>query len=151
MEYKTIMRALFAQQRAQIIEMKASGNGVIDDAYALAWIDGMYPYYHDEDSSVPQKPHENFKEFFIISGDFVKQVVEFLDEKWLKNNSPTFYELEDKFGGKNNRSKLITICRYCYMKRMFDDKLWKALITPMKFPSEAGNLTSSLDENELWL
>lgn len=112
---------------------------------------GIYPIFHDGDYSVPDRPHENFKEYFIVSADFVNQVLVYLDELWLANNSPTFYELESHFGGKDKRSALLGICRYLYLDGRFDDKLWDALLTQMKHPTEARFITSDIDEADLYI
>lgn len=122
-----MMKALFAQQRAQIIYMHATKPELISASYAHAWTVGMYPVSHDGDSSVPDMPHENFEKYFITKREFVDEVTSYLDDLWMKHESPGFYDLEAKFGGKSNRSKLLNICRYHYLQGLFDDVLWDAL------------------------
>lgn len=146
-----MMKALFAQQRAQIIFMKAQQPDLIPDSYAHAWLNGLYPFFHDGDHSVPDRPHENFGDYFLVSAEFGLKVIKYLDKLWMAGNSPTFYELEDAFGGRDVRSELLSVCRYCYLDNRFNDDLWNALLTPMECPSEAGWITDKLAENELYL
>ncbi|MUK39681.1 hypothetical protein GNP82_19290 [Aliivibrio fischeri] len=147
----TLIKALFAQQRAQIIYMKSMNADIMSDSYVYAWIHGLYPVFQDGDHSVPDRPHENFSEYFNISAQFTMEVIKYLDELWLEDKSPTFYELEDRFGGKSNRCELINICRYSYLDGRFDERLWNALLTKMKHPSEAFSITSDFNENDLYI
>ena len=146
-----VMRALFSQQRAQIIFMRSVNKEVIPDAYAYAWVCGVYPVSHDGDDSVPQRPHQSYEKYFIVSKNFATEVLDYLDDCWMSGNSPTFYELEDKFGGRCVRSKLIHICRYAYLEGAFDDRLWNALLKPMQYPTEAGSIASEFKDSELYI
>ncbi len=151
MSHETIMKALFAQQRAQIIFMKSMNPDLISNSYVYAWMHGVYPVFQDGDYSVPDRPHENFAEHFVVSAEFTMEVINYLDDLWTKDNSPTFYELEDQFGGKSNRCKLLSICRYAYLDGGFDERLWNALLTKMKHPSEAGSLTADFNDDDLYI
>ncbi|HGS5690458.1 hypothetical protein QGM67_19705 [Vibrio cholerae] len=151
MSNETLMKALFAQQRAQIIFMKSMKPDLMPDSYVYAWIHGIYPVFHDGDRSVPDRPHENFAEHFVVSKNFTMEVIKHLDDLWLQGNSPTFYELEDRFGGKNNRCELLNICRYAYLDGRFDKQLWDTLLTKMKHPSEASFLTTEFNDSDLYI
>lgn len=146
-----IMNALFAQQRTQIIHIKRLTPDLLPNSYVYAWMKGLYPFLHDGDYSVPDYPHENFSEHFKVSNEFATEVINYLDDRWLNNNSPTFYELEDQFGGKSSRAELLHICRYAYLDGAFDERLWDALLTKMKHPSEASLITSEFNENSLYI
>lgn len=133
------MKVLFTQMRVQILHMKASTPNLIDNAYAYAWENSIYPTFHDYDESVPDMAHENFGEQFLVSKAFVDEVIRALDEDHGKGRSPTFYELETKFGGKGDRMSLIKICRYSYLFGAFSNDLWESLLKPTEHPAEAGN------------
>ena len=148
---EVLMKALFAQQRAQIIQMRASGTGVIDDAYAYAWVGGLYPVNHDSDYSVPDRPHENFRDYFLVTDDFANDVIKYLDDRWLDKKCPTFYELEDHYGGRDKRSDLVKVCRYCYLGGAFDKVLWDALRTPTEHPAEATGINREFSDSDLYV
>ncbi|BAX51942.1 hypothetical protein PDPUS_1_00567 [Photobacterium damselae subsp. piscicida] len=150
MENETIMKALFAQQRFQILSNGASSD-FLSDAYIYAWQVGVYPLMQSGDDSVPDLPHEPLKDFFITDEDTVSKVISYLDDRWLNDNSPTFYELETAFGGKSFRVPLLHICKYAYLQGMFDDKLWDALLTKMEHPSEAQSIKRSFNRDEIYL
>lgn len=119
--------------------MHATQPELVHPSYAHAWTVGMYPVLHDGDSSVPDMPHENFEEYFIISREFINKVSTYLDGLWMKKESPSFYDLEDEFGGRDNRLALIDICRYHYFFGNFNDELWDALRA--NSPAEAIGIT----------
>ncbi|EID4334154.1 TPA: hypothetical protein ACMDO2_004476 [Vibrio parahaemolyticus] len=148
---EALLKALFVQQRLQLIQIKLDHPHLIPNSYIFAWIEGVYPIFHDGDYSVPDKPHENFTSHFITSKSFAWDVIKHLDELWLSDKCPTFYELEDSFGGREVRSELIAICRYAYLDGKFDNKLWSALLAKMSHPSEAGFITDSFQDNELYI
>ncbi|CAK2945262.1 Dnd system-associated protein 4 [Vibrio crassostreae] len=151
MSNEILMKALFAQQRAQIIFMKSMNADLMSNAYVYAWMHGVYPVFQDGDNSVPDRPHESFSEHFVVSAEFTMEVIKYLDDLWLEDNSPTFYELEDRFGGKSNRCELLNICRYAYLDGRFDERLWDALLTKMKHPSEARSLNADFNEDDLYI
>ncbi|ODS04589.1 hypothetical protein [Vibrio scophthalmi] len=146
-----IMKALFAQQRAQIIHIKQLTPDLLPNSYVYAWMKGLYPFFHDGDYSVPDYPHENFTEQFNVSAEFGMEVIRYLNELWLHDKSPTFYELEDRFGGKDSRSELLHICHYAYLDGRFDERLWDALLTKMEHPSEASLIISEFNGNDLYI
>lgn len=146
---KLIMKTLFAQQRTQIIHIWATTPELLSAPYAYAWSHGVYPLFQDGDSSVPDRPHTNFAEQFTVSADLVDQVTKFLDEKWQEGAVPTFYQLESMFGGKSNRSALMSICRYAYLSDLFDDTAWNALLTPTEHPTEARSIIKVFDDSEI--
>ncbi|AXR06661.1 hypothetical protein [Salinimonas sediminis] len=154
MSEQRIMQALFNQQRLQIKSLGVH-HDEYTDAYLYAWEEGVYPFFNDTDGSVPPMPHECYEEFFKIKKEHVKKVLFFLDEKWLEKAVPTFWELEDEFGGKwreeYGRSALIGICRYAFLRGSFDKSFWKKLLTPMQHPSEASYICQPFDrQNEIF-
>ncbi|PCI58871.1 MAG: hypothetical protein COB35_12700 [Gammaproteobacteria bacterium] len=147
MSEQRIMQALFNQQRLQIMGLGVHHNEY-DDGYLYAWESGVYPWFSDTDGSVNQMPHECYAEFFKVKKETVQNVLNYLDEKWLAKDIPTFYELEERFGGKwdeeNGRIALLVICRYAFLSRRFDKTLWDKLLKPMQHPSEASSICSPL-------
>ncbi|MHA2878172.1 hypothetical protein ACXZ7R_17520 [Vibrio campbellii] len=146
-----MMKALFAQQRAQIIFMKAQQPDLISDAYAHAWLNGVYPFLHDGDDSVPDYPHENFSDYFNASAEFGLRVLNYLADLWDEDNCPTFYELEGALGGREVRAKLINICRYIRLDNRFDSNMWETLTRSPDCPAESSTLIRQFSLNELYI
>ena len=146
------MKALFAQQRAQIIHMKAVTPRLIPDSYAYAWINGVYPFFSDSENGIPDYPHENFSEHFRISAQFGLEVFKYIDGRILEEKKiPTFYELEERFGGIESRDELVHICRYTYLDGRFDSGEWLKMTLSMDSPCEAGQIAKKFDENDLFI
>lgn len=143
MKKKQIINALFIQQRNQIISMRLCNSGLFSDAYTYAWLKGLDPYLDDSDGTVVPKPHENFSKQFLIKRKFARDVINYLDNGQRKD----FYTLEENFGGSGSRIDLVSVCRYAYMKDMFEESLWDSLLN--RAPSEANSLKDKLDEREL--
>ena len=139
----TMMRALFAQQRTQILYIKSTAPHMVSDAYAYAWKAGVYPLFQDKDYSIPHMPHASFKEQFLVSPQLCKEVTDYLDLLWGDLNSRTLYELENKFGGKDNRSQILAICRYAYLDGFGDEILWGSVLNQDKRPTEARDITQN--------
>jgi len=129
---KQILKALFAQQRVQIMDLRLADSPLISDSYAYAWQAGVYPIGHDTDDSVPWLPHQSFED---VSKDYIEKVSIYLDDLWIASNSPTFDDMELHFGGKAERVKLTSVCRYFYLCGDFNNKLWDALLTPNCHPA----------------
>lgn len=148
MSEQRVMQALFNQQRLQIMSLGVHHHEYTDD-YLYAWDRGVYPSINDTDGSVNPMPHECYPEFFKVKKETVDKVLKYLDDKWLEKDVPTFYELEEHFGGKwgkeDGRLALTSICRYAYLSESFDDEFWKKLLTPMQHPSEASLICRRLD------
>ena len=76
-----------------------------------------------------------------------------LDELWLKRApTPTFYELEDRFGGRYrdgewDRSGLIGACRYAFLSKRFDAALFDRLVAPGEHPVEAAGINEPYERN----
>ena len=69
-----------------------------------------------------------------------------------KGGEPTgvgFHELEDKFGGRANRSALIHCIRYCWLDGRFDQKLYRAI--DAKAPMEAHGLMDDFGPDDVTL
>ena len=148
MSEQRLMQAMFNQQRLQIMSLGIH-HKEYDDGYLYAWESGVYPWFSDTDGSVNQMPHECYPEFFKVKTETVQAVLKYLDDKWLAKEVPTFYELEEYFGGKwdeeSGRCALLDICRYAFLSRRFDKSVWDKLLTLMQHPSEASSMCQPLD------
>jgi len=147
MSEQRLMQAMFNQQRLQIMSLGVH-HDEYDDGYLYAWESGVYPWFNDTDGSVNQMPHECYPEFFKVSKEVVQNVLNYLDEKDLAGEVPTFYQLEDHFGGKWNeesgRMALLGICRYAFLSDRFGKEFYDKLLTPMQHPSEASSMCRPL-------
>lgn len=153
MENNAIMKALFAQQRIQIMHI-AKHHDEFTDAYLYAWESGVYPFLNDTDGSVPVMPHESFEEFFITSQEKGEFLLKRLDDAWRANEELTFYKLEDELNVRSvhnggwDRSDLLHLCRYFYLDNRFDDSLWKNICKNMECPTEAHFITDDFDRSK---
>lgn len=141
-----IMNAMYTQQRLQVLSLGVH-HDEFSDAYLYAWYEGVYPFFEDTDGSVQRMPHEHYQSQFLVSREKVDELSKYLDDCWLKGKVPTFYDLEDRYTGWS-RSDLIDICRYMFLRRMFDSQFWGQLLTPMQHPSEAAGITRALNREE---
>lgn len=140
--------AMFLQQRLQILDLGSKGK--IDPSYVYAWEKSIYPFLDDTDGSVVQHPHELFKECFLVSDVYIKEIWDTLIKIQEKGDVFTFWDLEDYLQNQgydqySDRSKLIAICTYFRLKRNFTDTFWKNLIMPQRSPSESGSILDTYD------
>lgn len=141
---------LFQLMKFQILLAAKSGVG-ISDAYAYAWDNGVYPFF-DEGATF----HEPFSSHFDVTPEMVDDLTKYLDDCWMEKKVPTFYEIEDHYKvmigrTKWDRSKLISTCRYLFLKDSFDGQFWKTLLTPMEHPTEASSVTRKFSaENDIY-
>ncbi len=109
------------------------------DAYVFAWDRRVYPINHHN------RLHECWSKYFEVTEAMCDALVGFLGERWDEKKVPTFYELEEHFEVRLgttgwDRLKLMSTCRYMYLSDSFDTDFWKALLTPMKHPTEAKSI-----------
>lgn len=136
----TTNAAAYQLMRFNILNSKSS-NSNITEAYQYAWDHGIFPAFDEE-----IEYHQPFAQQFRVSKNEVLELGAFLDEKWLAESPITFYELEDHYGVKYSthtmwdRVKLLNVCRYMYLKHMFDDVFWANLIKNGNCPGEAESI-----------
>lgn len=134
------LEGLFQVVRLQILtpkDYRVPGYGT-DASYKFAWDEEVYPYFHEGVTF-----HIPFEKMFKTSGKQVKEIAEFLDDKWMEKEKITFYQLEDKYGrhGEDwHRSKLIDICQYLCLKGMFGKDFWTEFSSDA--PTEASGIIS---------
>ncbi|GAA4882570.1 hypothetical protein [Ferrimonas pelagia] len=146
---KQIMDAMFTQQRLQVLSLGVHHNEYTD-AYLYAWEKSVYPLMQDSDDSVAPMPHQHYTKQFIVSESKVNEIYQYLEQCWLDNAVPTYYELENEFrfritGFGWGRMDLVHICRYLHLNGSFDGEFWKKLLTPGKHPSELGSTSRQFD------
>ncbi|WP_434778511.1 hypothetical protein [Neisseria sp. Ec49-e6-T10] len=134
MQNNEIMKALFIQQRFLILNSIYTSD-FMPEAYVYAWEVGVFPYLDDEDDDNLYLAHSPYKNFFNVEEEMVLKIVEYLDEKFINEEPITFYELESTFGGKSNRVPLMHVCRYVFLKGLFDEEFWKNLVESEKTPA----------------
>ena len=78
-------------------------------------------------------------------------VIKYVDDLWIASNpTPTFYELENKFG-RENRAEMIGIFRYCYLAQRFDKQVYEKLLKATEHPTEASFLCREFSDRDLML
>jgi hypothetical protein len=117
----------------------------ISDAYAYAWQAGVYPEFNDT-----VRLHRPFAEQFDVPRDMVKELAKFLDDRWLKKEVPSFYELEDYYDVRSGRGfwdrlKLVHTCRYMFLNHMFNEECWDSLMVRGHHPTEATSIITKFD------
>lgn len=148
-----IEKALFNIQRIQILQSKLNPatTNMISNDYAYAWNVELFPLLESTDL------HSEYEEQFKITRKEVDVVTEFADSEWLKKKYYSFYQYEDmflrsdRFQIKTERWHLITIFRYMYLRRSFDETFWKTLVENGNCPIEAFGIVREFDIKELSL
>lgn len=148
-----IEKALFNIQRIQILQSKLNPatTNLISNDYAYAWNVELFPLLESTDL------HYEYEDQFKITRREVDVVTEFADSEWLKKKYYSFYQYEDmflrsdRFQIKTERWHLITIFRYMYLRRSFDETFWKTLVENGSCPIEAFGIVREFDIKELSL
>lgn len=138
-----IIKALYENRKLTItMNYKIYGEKIgFSPSYIYAIANDIFPFFHNEGDEDP------FVSCYKITSDEINQVINYIDEEWLKGELYSFYDLETKFGGKSYRSELIRILRYTYLDDRFDTALWEKLVSWA--PVEANNLNRPLDDWEI--
>lgn len=144
-----LLRAAYETYRAQIMlnGIDHEGKLRIDPAYYYAVSVRMFPYFHTHwcDGSDP------FAEIYSIGQEFMDEVITYVDALWVQGNPiPSFYELEDKFG-RDQRSALILIFRYCYLNEGFSPEFYSSLLAPSAHPTEASIISLEISKHDCLL
>jgi hypothetical protein len=152
-DIKNIGKALFNLQRFQILQTKLNPDTshLLPNDYAYAWYEKLYPIV--EENAL----HEDLEQYFSITKEQVDVITSYADSEWLKKKYYTFYEYEDHYQCRRDpikgitRHTLIAVFRYMYLRNTFDEKFWNTLLEPMKYPAEAGGITSEFKSEYLYL
>lgn len=118
----------------------------LDQAFVFAIANDVFPIFHH--THIPNEgiidPY--FDLYKVKESDF-KEVLYFMDNEMLEKRLYTFYDIEDKFGGRDRRCELIDMFRYTYLDRRFDQKFWDYLLS--RAPAEAGHICDKFSDCEL--
>ena len=116
----------------------------ISPAYAYAWSTGVYPVL----STVSL--HEPVEDFFDVSKEKCKRVVEYLTAEELEHRCHSFYALERHFEPWGiNRLNLICILRYLFLSGRLHDDFLSKLLGPNESPTEASMINKPFDLTSL--
>ena len=137
---------LFELARFSVVTIK--GSRQISDAYVHAWEAGVYPFF-DESMQL----HQPFEQEFEVSAEMVEELSKFFDQKWLEKKVPSFYETEAFYDvwrdrGHWDRVKLMNTCRYMFLKGLFDQGFWSALLKQGDHPVEVSSITREPDPRD---
>ena len=159
-----ILKALAEIRRGQILSTKANPQtaDLYTDAYAHAIMHSVCPIFEEEigfaESTDEKLNLFPFYETYDVPHNLVQEIAELINPKWLNKEQVTFYNIEEQYDvggkqwpGKVLRVDLINICRYFYLRNMFDEEFWKQFMSDC--PSEASSVTDlwSREEIVLWV
>jgi antitoxin MazE len=157
---KIILRAMADIRRRQIVSTKANPatEDLYDNSFVHAILHSIYPIRHEhpelKEDVMEILDSFPFYETYDAGFELVESIAKLMDEKWLKKEKITFYDIEGpyKLGGEHwpgtdVRVNLINICRYFYLCHMFDAEFWKEFMSDA--PSEASDVTSEWSRQEL--
>lgn len=136
-----ILRAIYEAKRQNLLIAKLNPNTsvLIQDSYAYAYTRRLYPFY--------QADHDDpYEAVYKITKEFVEKILKHCDDKWLKEEKTTFYELEDKFG-REYRGEIISVLRYAFLEQVFDRDFFENLL--VECPAEAHGLTRDFDLKDI--
>ena len=145
-------KALYNLQRFQILQMKVNPQttNYIPNDYAYAWYAELFPLLNEGGF------HEDLEKHFSISKEQVDIITQYSDSEWLQKRYYNFYEYEDYFKVRNgneheiDRSVLIRVFRYMYLREAFDKIFWDKLLEPMQHPVEAQSVTRKFDVDSIY-
>lgn len=148
-----IGKAIFNLQRFQILQTKLNPatSGLISNSYAHAWQHCMYPIMDEGEI------HSDLKDYFKITKEQVKEIMDYADSEWRNGNLYTFYEYEDHYDvridGKLgiDRHILMVVFRYLFLSRTFDDAFWDRLLTAMEHPAESSSILRDFTYEDLYI
>ena len=117
----------------------------LSDAYIYAWQSSVYPLFHEG-----ARLHAPFSDQFAVPSEKVDELSKFLDDRWLKKETPSFYQVESYYDvrmgyGFWDRMKLIHVCRYMFLDGAFDEEFWAALLRGSDHPTEAKSITRKFE------
>lgn len=143
-----LMKAIFAQTRCQIL--LASESELFTDAYLYAWEAGVFPIFDSHDSSMPPLPHQPLDEQFLITSEAVIEIVDYIDNIDATQSQLDFYDMEAHFGGRTERSKLIHVCRYCWLDDRYK-QLIQGMLAGTHHPTEAMSIIRPFTRTQISL
>ncbi len=132
---------LFSMQKFQIMShfTNSAAETKISAPYAYAWEKGVFPILDDV-----AEWHKPFAKVFPVQEDMMKELIEYLQERFEKGITVTFYELEEHYGIKVahilgdrwSRFMLAHACRYLNLHNKFSKEFWAEMVDDGKCPVE---------------
>ncbi|MGF1907582.1 hypothetical protein [Aliivibrio salmonicida] len=116
------------------------------DSYVYAIANDLYPFF--QNTHIPEEGIiDPYFDCYRVSDKDINEILNYIDEEWLKDNIYNFYDLERHFGGRDIRFKLIKVLRYAYLDERFDTSLWEKMMEWA--PSEAKSIVRELAHWEI--
>ncbi len=138
---KELKEMLFSMQKFQIMSQftNSATEKKISAPYAYAWEKGVFPILDEV-----AEWHKPFADVFPVQEDMLKELIEYLQERFEKEIPITYYELEEHYGikvahvlgGKWSRFMLAHACRYLCLHKKFSETFWVEMIEDGKSPIE---------------
>jgi len=142
MENNIILKALYEQRKLLITQnYKMIGDKTgFSQSYVYSIANDIFPIFHIghyEDIEI-------YTNLYKIKEQQIQEFIKYIDEVWRKEDKIGFYDLEDKYGGREHRSDLIRMLRYCYLDNRFSgEEFWNSLMA--NGPMESHSLTREFD------
>lgn len=138
-----VLQALYESRKLTItMNYRIHGEKIgFSKSYIYAISNDIFPFFQDEHNNDP------YKTLYQISSEKISDVINYIDEEWLKDKLYSFYDLETKFDSRVDRSELIRILRYTFLDDRFDANLWEKLVSWA--PVEANSLNSPIEDWEI--
>jgi hypothetical protein len=115
-------------------------------SYVYAVANDIFPFFQDN-RSPSEGIIDPFNGCYRTTEVEISEILNFIDEEWLKDKLYSFYDLEDHFSEKYDRVKLIHVLRYSYLDGRFDEKLWGKIVSSA--PIEGKSVTRKLADWEI--
>lgn len=155
-----ILKALLDIRRGQILAIKA--NPATEDLYTNAFVHAIMhsvcPIF-DEEFGFAETESERlsllpFYSSYDVPHNTVEKISNLLQKKRSKKEKLTFNDVEEPYTlgdehwpGKDHRNDLINICRYFYLRKMFDAEFWEEFMS--NAPTQASEITAKWNRTEI--
>lgn len=159
-DLSTVLLALADIRRTQIAAIKANPAtaDLYSDAFVHAVLHSVYPAYHEDVAGTGLERSDALRLFpfhdtYDVPEETVLEIGSLLDTRWMAREPITFRDLEKMYAdrrwpGTHLRNDLINICRYFFLRRMFDgDDFWRTFMRDA--PSQAQDITREWSRDEL--
>jgi hypothetical protein len=145
-------KALYNLQRFQVLQTKVNPqtSNYIPNDYAYAWYAEIFPLLNEGGF------HEALEKHFKITSEQVDVITQYADSEWLEQRYYNFYEYEKYFEVRSgnkigiDRSVLLSVFKYMYLREAFDKDFWTKLLEPMKHPVEAQGIIRKFDVDSIY-
>lgn len=142
------LQALFEIHRHQVLlhTRDATGQWNFPLSYLYAVARRIAPIFQARGAA----EEDPFDECYEADFAFVEAVTKWMDEEWLAKRTPSFYDMERKFG-RERRASLLSVVRYCALDDLMDAPFYAALLKNGECPTEALQAARAFEDSELSL